>query len=148
MTKKLRRWQALASKLLSTHLCATLLFGAWTETARSEVFNSPSDKNQSLFLLGLKQFQDAPEQLKNLKNFVGTEQKFKSVQECLGSLQMIVAGSQIIANSLPFSSVTTYEDENGPSVRIRILLNGEKISYAVDFHPDRSRFFHREVSHL
>lgn len=130
MTKKPNNWLILASRLVSASQCAIFLLGAWTATARSEVVKSPSEKSQSLLSLGLNQLEDAPEQLENLKNFVSAGRKFDSEQECLGSLQMTVAGSRIIANALPFSSVTTYEDANGPSVHIRILFNGEKINFA------------------
>jgi len=57
-------------------------------------------------------------------------QTYSSNKECLGSLQLLTMGAAVMANVMPFSSVHLKEDEQGPTGRYRLLLNGDKVHFS------------------
>lgn len=90
---------------------------------------------ENLAKQGLRQAEDiveaAPLILETIEAELERGVSFESAEVCLMNLQSIVAAGNIVSNSLPFSQVWTLEDSRGPVGRLRLILNGKKISYDI-----------------
>ncbi|OWJ75717.1 hypothetical protein [Haematobacter genomosp. 1] len=63
---------------------------------------------------------------KEFEEITAKGQDFPSEAGCLSVLQSAANATRLVVNIMPFSSVQTLEDERGPVLRYRLLLNGEK----------------------